>query len=707
MSADFLADEGFEMISQVNRRNYTNDGVQCLLTAVLMPLLACSAAFAQSATPAGSNADVALAAPTATPDLTSLSMEELLGLKVYSASRHLENSQEAPAAVTVLTAQEISAYGWRTLGDALNSARGFYTSYDRNYAYLGVRGFRKSDDYVSRLLLMIDGHRVNENIYGSGFIGLEFPLDLDLIDRIEIVRGPSSSMYGTNAFFGVVNVITRKPKGAALETSSDFSSFYGRTGRITAELEKSGLSALFSGSLYRSNGPSNLYYSEFDSPETNNGIAHNIDGERFAHAFGDVRFGNFHVQGLFGSRLKIVPTASFDTNFNDPGSRTVDTRSYLDVSYHRTIASSTDLDLRAYYDSYHYHDQGAYTDPESAERYLYHIDDIVRWVGVEGTVGHQFNRRFRVIGGSKYEHTLQLSQINDGELIDGNRTPWLTAAYGEAEAKLLPMLTVRAGGRIDSYSTFGASFNPRLAVIFAPGTGTSIKYILGRAFRAPNAYEMYYSDGTTISPNPNLKPERILSHEFVLEHRFRKGITATAEGYFENVHELIELVPDGSTGLNHFANGEEHYGRGVEFEIDARRQSGWAARASYSYARAYDPADPAEQDHLSNSPQHLAKLNAMIPLPRHSRAGVELLYTAAQESDSGANVPASVLTNLTFSSRPFRGGAEFSASCYNLFDRRWYAPGGPEHLQSMIQQDGRTFRVKVTYRFNQPKGTVD
>src|SRR6266496_666037 len=470
------------MLFPVNCRPYATRHRKYLWGAIsLCFLLASPVGFAQVPAAAVSETEATATEAAATQDLTSLSMEELLGLKVYSASRHLERSQDAPAAVTVLTAEEIAAYGWRTLGDALNSARGFYTSYDRNYAYLGVRGFRKSDDYVSRVLLMIDGHRVNENIYGSGFVGMDFPLDLDLIERIEIVRGPSSSMYGTNAFFGVINVITRKPKAVALETSSDFSSFYGRTGRISAELKKEGLSALFSGSFYRSNGPADLYYTEFDTPETNNGIAHNSDGERFAHAFGDVQLGNFHVQTLFGSRLKIVPTASFGADFNDSGTRTTDTRGYLDVSYHRNLAANTELDLRAYYDSYEYYGQSAYTDPESSERSIYVGDDVVRWVGIEGTVGHQFSQRFRVIGGGKYEYNLELKQLNGGGLQDGNRTPWLTAAYGEGEVKLFPMLTVRAGARIDSYSTFGASFNPRLAVIFAPSTRTSIKYIFGRA----------------------------------------------------------------------------------------------------------------------------------------------------------------------------------------------------------------------------------
>ena len=259
-----MADEGGLMCSRAMRRICALR--KCLLwgTASLCFLLGSLGALAQ-------NQPSQDATNQPTQDLTSLSMEQLLGLKVFSASRHLEKSQDAPSAVTVLTADQIATYGWRTLADALNSARGFYVDYDRNYAYLGVRGFRKSDDYASRILLMIDGHRVNENIYGSGFIGTDFPLDLALIERIEIVRGPSSSMYGTNAFFGVVNVITRKPKVLALESSTDTSSFSGRTGRLTGEIKKENFSALFSGSLYRSDGPSDLYFPEFDAPETNNG----------------------------------------------------------------------------------------------------------------------------------------------------------------------------------------------------------------------------------------------------------------------------------------------------------------------------------------------------------------------------------------------------------------------------------------------------
>jgi iron complex outermembrane receptor protein len=172
--------------------------------------------------------------PQPDQDLMSMQIEDLARVQVYSASRHLEDARKAPSSVSIITAEEIRKYGWRTLGDALRTLRGFYTSYDRQYTYLGVRGFMRPGDYNSRVLLLVNGHRLNENVYGSAPIGAEFPLDLDLVDHIEVVRGPGSSLFGTNAVFAVINVITREPameKGA--EVSGDTGSSLNRTGRAT------------------------------------------------------------------------------------------------------------------------------------------------------------------------------------------------------------------------------------------------------------------------------------------------------------------------------------------------------------------------------------------------------------------------------------------------------------------------------------------
>jgi len=148
-------------------------------------------------------------------DLTDMSLEDLMKIKVesvYSVSKYTQPVTQAPSSVTIVTSDEIRKYGYRTLADILASVSGLYITYDRNYTYLGMRGFGRTGGYNARVLLLVDGHRINDIIYEQALIGTEFPVDIDLIDRVEISRGPSWSLYGSNAVLGVINVITKKAK---------------------------------------------------------------------------------------------------------------------------------------------------------------------------------------------------------------------------------------------------------------------------------------------------------------------------------------------------------------------------------------------------------------------------------------------------------------------------------------------------------------
>jgi outer membrane receptor for ferrienterochelin and colicin len=90
-------------------------------------------------------------------DLTDLSLQELMNVEIFSASKFLQKASEAPSSITIVTADEIQRYGYRNINDVLRSLPGFYISNDRNYSYIGVRGFSRPGDYNSRVLMLVDG----------------------------------------------------------------------------------------------------------------------------------------------------------------------------------------------------------------------------------------------------------------------------------------------------------------------------------------------------------------------------------------------------------------------------------------------------------------------------------------------------------------------------------------------------------------------
>ena len=131
------------------------------------------------------------AEPTAATqtNLLELSLDDLLKVKVQtvtSAAKYAQPTALAPASVTIVTDRDIQLHGYRNLTEVLGSVRGFYSTYDRNYHYLGVRGFNRPGDYNSRVLLLIDGHRVNDVVYDGAPIGNDGYLDVDMIDRVEL-----------------------------------------------------------------------------------------------------------------------------------------------------------------------------------------------------------------------------------------------------------------------------------------------------------------------------------------------------------------------------------------------------------------------------------------------------------------------------------------------------------------------------------------
>jgi iron complex outermembrane receptor protein len=290
------------------------------------------------------------------PRLLHLSLDELSAIKVdtvYAASKFTEKVTDAPSSVTIVVREEIQRFGYRTLGDVIRSVRSFDVTYDRAYSYTGVRGFNSLGDYGSRTLLLIDGHRMNDPIFDTAAVGTEGLLDVDLIERVEFIRGPGSAIYGSNAFFGVINVVTRSGASVdGVEASAQAGSLDTYRGRVTIGKKlPNGIEYLFSGTYYNSNGQARIFYEAFNAPETNNGVASNRDGDGFASALGKVSWGDFTLQGGYVTRDKDVPTGSFGSVFNVPNT-TVDSRGYLELRYAHETVNGWSLNGRLHYDTF-------------------------------------------------------------------------------------------------------------------------------------------------------------------------------------------------------------------------------------------------------------------------------------------------------------------------------------------------------------------
>jgi iron complex outermembrane receptor protein len=626
---------------------------------------------------------------------------------VFGASRFDQKLSEAPASVTVITAMDIKKYGYRTLAEVLQSVNGFYVTNDRNYSYLGVRGFGSPGDYNTRVLLLVDGHRINDGIFDSALIGREFPVDIDLIDRIEVIRGPSSSLYGSNAFFGVVNITTRLGrdlKGAEISGSGgSFDTYQGRTSY--GNRFENGLEVLLSGSYGHSKGQ-DLFYKEFDRPQTRNGVARDCDGEEAYSTFARLGYKDFTLEGVYTSREKGIPTGSYGTVFGDPDTKTTDARAYLDLKYDHQPLDGLGVMARLYYDYYRYDGDYSYDVAQTGQRrqivpyYDYGYGD---WAGGELQFSRKFFDRHRLILGTEYRNFLRQDQgaferDPPFEYFDSREQTYAWGVYLQDEFRILENLILNAGLRYDYFGTFGGTLNPRLALIWDPFDTFTVKLLYGTAFRAPNAYELYYDDATTIKVVGAVEPETIDTYEIVLEKELMDGLRVSLSGYYYTVDNLIALAQDPEDGLLFFRNLDQVEGRGVELELNGKLPwLGIETRAGYAYQLA---RDSGTGEVLVNSPRHQARLNVSAPLYQEKLfAGAELRYMSPRKTLLAKDSDDAFVTNLTLFSKDWIKGLEVSASIYNLFDESYGDPGSGEHVQDLIEQDGRSFRIKLNYSF--------
>ena len=637
--------------------------------------------------------------------LTGMSLEDLMRIDVepvFGASKRLQPVTEAPASITIVTSDEIRRYGYRTLADVLRGVRGLYVTSDRNYDYVGVRGFLRPGDYDTRVLLLVNGHRMNDSIFQQASIGFDFGLDPSLFERVEIIRGPASSLYGTSAIFAVVNVITKTGadlNGAAVGVEGGSANTWGT--HVTAGRRfANGVDAIVSASGVGTAGERKLFFPEFDSPDSNNGIAAGADSERARQVFSSVKFRALTVTGAYGDRPKTVPTAAFGTVFNDARFQTMDRRAFVDAQLDHT-AGKTKLMGRAYVDYYGYRGTYPYaSDPGAADpTYLNHDFGLGTWWGLEGRATRTLPWRQTVTAGGEFHDNRSQHQGSYGGTDplanwDINRAARDGGAYAQDDVQIGKHLILNGGARVDAYGGY-RRVTPRAAVIVNSSPNQAFKVLYGRAFRAPNAYELdYFSHDQR---NETLRPERVRTTELVWERYQGHWLRTSVSGYWNDFDQLISLVsnPDATGDFDTllFKNEGHVTARGLEVEAEVRLKRGVQGSVSYAFQHATDAANGQA---LTNSPHHLAKFRLSLPGPSRGSFSVEMNALASRLTLTGSTVAPVAVVNATWLA-PVSAVLDFTASVRNVLGARYADPASNEHVEAAIPQQGRTFIASMRW----------
>jgi len=641
-------------------------------------------------------------------NLTDMSLEELFSVhieSVYGASGFKQKVTEAPASITIVTSDEIQKHGYRTLADILRNVTGFYVTDDRNYSYLGVRGDGLPGQYNNSVSVLIDGHRLNDNIFDANPIGTDFPIDVDLIDRVEVIRGPNSSLYIASAFLGVINIITKRgqdlPKVSAAGDVGTYGTYQGRLSY--GNKFNNGLEVLLSGSIYSSHGPKQLFFKEFDNPATNHGIALNADDDEFHQFFANISWHGFTMQGVLGSRDKGIPTAPFGSVFNVTETRTIDVHGYLDLGYVRKLGYGWNLSSRTYLDQAN--NDGTYIYDYSASggpsRVLNKNFSHGKWWGENATFSKQLQERQRLSVGAEFRDNFQQDQGNYDlqplvQYFSDSRTSTVFSVFAQDEIHLRRNLILNLGLRYDHYSIFGGTTNPRAALIYNPLKETTFKFLYGQSFRAPNMFELYY-DAPGNEANPLLQPETLKTMELVWEQYFANHFRLTVSGFYYPILGLINQQVDAKNANAFFANAGSLHLRGLDFVLTRSLPNGLEGSFSYSAQQATNISTRLA---VTNAPKHLVQASLSMPVVKQKVfASMDLQYVSNRVLLTGGSTGAYVVPNFTLFTRNVFSNWQISASLYNAFNQKYGDPVGNGLAENVIVQNGRSFRIKVGYKF--------
>ncbi|MFO0748491.1 MAG: TonB-dependent receptor [Myxococcota bacterium] len=640
--------------------------------------------------------------------------------RVEAASLTPESVDEAPASVSIVTRPELDAFHSTTVKDALTGTRGVYSTDDQTYEVMGIRGFSQPSEANNRILIQIDGHTLNDDWLGAAYGGVDEIAGLDLVERVELVRGPGSTLYGTGALFGVVNLVTpeavhepRREVGVGIVapgTARLSGTLAGRVGDF--ELEG------YAGGVVK--GRSDFYSpAQVGSDDAPDGVARGVGGREAGTLLLIGRNGALSARAYYNVNTIHIPNGSFETLYGDTREAITDRRAFAEVRYEPRLSDTVELSTRLSFDHYDYQGDFPYAEEDGG---LYRETYQGNWLDLEGrVVGH--TGPLRLTGGMSGQ--LHVTNIAEGgnvgdELVYDDRHPYQAfSIYALADWSIVDALALTAGLRFDIWNIEALpkadgsgqadrvfdSVNPRLALRFAPAPDQALKALFGRGFRAPSVYDLTYNDGgITRDPSPGLDPETIYTGE--LEYRWTlsrswRSVVATYLTSIENlIQEKVAADAEEDAVITLENSRRTVWSFGAEAEL--RHEFDRGLFASLFYAFNHTAAGKLfGADELPNSPRHSAGAKLAVPLIGRQLGLVSRLVIESGRKDrDGARTGMAVWWDVGIQGRLAAVPIEYGVMARNALDWRVRAPVGSEMPDATIEQPRFWISADLTLRFD-------
>jgi len=620
---------------------------------------------------------------------------------VVAAGKRVQTQRQAPASVSVVTADDIDIFGYRSLAEVLRNQRSFYMYSDGLNWFGGTRGFMRPSEWNARMMVQVDGRPTREVIFGQSHLDQDFVVPLEAVDHIEIVRGPGSALYGSNAVFSVIDVVTKNGSdinGAQVKLSGGTQDT-GRANVLLGTTLKDGWDVLADFSGYTSQGDNHIRYDSINDAAYNFGNIDHSDYEGVESGFVKARKGDFTLELDLESRDKDNRTARYLASWFNPGAMQED-RANMTARFDHDIADNQSIHAMVYYGYYRYSQSWMYDDDGSGNPYFYTSAAVDHWVGEELHYDWQVTDQVHLLAGADATQSLYAQQRDDdtihGEVLNVKSAYRQWGLFAEGEYKATEWLSLTAGIRMDDIEGRGTSFSPRLAAVFTPTTKDTIKALYGRAFRAPNLYELYYSSPGQNDPNPRLTPEICDTYELVWEHQYHDGWRTSAGPYLWEMAHAMQSVTDAS-GAAQTQNGGTAQAYGFEAEVQKKWDSGARLRAYGTVTRAADQAGT-----LAQSPAWILGTAVAIPIiNKRTFLALDPQIVGPQKSDLGDYVGPTFITNIVLTSRNVVKNLDLQAGLYNIFGNYARLPhtSAADQVQPTENYPHMQLMLSATYRF--------